>query len=115
MSKCRSCKAEIMWVTMEKSGKKNPLDAESSLDGNIAIVTIAGNERTARAVKNVEREGLLANGVPLYKSHFTTCPDSKLFKNPQAREDSRQPDRSDARTGHAGASAAADNTGAKSS
>ena len=86
MSQCRSCKAEILWVTMEKSLKKNPLDPEPVPNGNIVIMTVSGSERTARGVGAREAKLLAEAGTPLYVSHFVSCRDSKIF-----RKDDREP------------------------
>lgn len=70
MNACRSCKAPVRWVIME-SGRRNPLDAEPTDRGNVALeaggqrgIVLAGDE-LARA---------RAHGEPLYLSHFATCP-----------------------------------------
>lgn len=57
MSRCKTCGAEITWVTME-SGKKMPVDAETK----VFVVCDADYQN-----------GYVERG---YISHFTTCPDA---------------------------------------
>ena len=85
MSQCKSCKAEIMWVTMERSGKKNPLDPVPVADGNIVIMSVSGIDRTARGIRADERQELIDKGALLYVSHFVSCPNSKLHKKNDPR------------------------------
>lgn len=78
--KCRSCQADILWVVMAKTGKKNPLDFEPSDKGNVFI-----NERgkgialTATGKAEIE---LRFGKVDLRLSHFATCPNAKQHKKP---------------------------------
>lgn len=66
---CRSCGAPILFVTMQKTGKTMPLDAEPSEHGNILLSNGQGvvvkNPADARAC-----------GEKTYLSHFATCPNS---------------------------------------
>lgn len=86
---CRSCNAAMLWVTFP-SGKRNPLDAQPALDGNIILVerNDAGG-RPWRLAMVVNNEALLtearALGVPLYQSHFATCPDAAEHRAERAR------------------------------
>lgn len=68
---CKSCGAAIRWVVMEASGKRMPLDAEETAEGNIAISPLDGR---AEVVTGARRRDLLTCGEPLYRSHFATCP-----------------------------------------
>ncbi len=77
---CRSCQAPMFWVTMEPSGKKNPLDPEPSEKGNIRMtdtgerwIVLKGDE----LVKARER------GDKLHLSHFATCPNSLAHRKKQ--------------------------------
>lgn len=63
MAKCRSCQAEISWYKTPR-GKNIPIDPEPHPDGNVQI-----NE--------VDRVAIVVHPgtyVPLYRSHFSTCP-----------------------------------------
>lgn len=86
--RCRaaSCRQEIMWVRMAKTGKANPLDPEPSPLGNVEIL----DEETARAGGWVEgtaiahgpedAASLRAQGKELRTSHFATCPARQAFR-----------------------------------
>lgn len=67
-SNCRSCGAAIIWATMP-SGKKNPLDAEPSLIGNVRL----GDGGTAAPLRDAEILKAREDGEALYISHFATC------------------------------------------
>jgi sigma54-dependent transcription regulator len=62
-SKCRSCGADILWVTMQPGGRRTPLDSVPRLDGNVER---AGG--TGRVV------GPADDGKRRYVVHFATCP-----------------------------------------
>lgn len=86
---CRSCKAPMLWVTLP-SGKRNPLDAEPSPDGNILLLELQDRGgRPWRLATVVQNDDLLAEarelGVPLYRSHFATCPDAEEHRREQMR------------------------------
>ena len=68
MSTCTTCGAPLRWV-LTSSGKLLPLDLEPVPDGNIAIDPL---ER----FRMVPPEARAASTVPLFKSHFATCPNA---------------------------------------
>lgn len=68
---CQSCGAPIKWVVTE-AGRNMPIDAEPSEKGNLLLI-----DRYVRFVKTRERED---RDVPLYISHFATCPDARAWK-----------------------------------
>lgn len=70
---CRSCKAPILWVTMAKSGKANPLDPAPCKEGNIII-----RDGKGVTLPKIEREDY----GDLYLSHFVTCPNRAQHKKP---------------------------------
>lgn len=77
---CRSCKAPMLWVTFP-SGKRNPLDAEPSAAGNIVVYEHeAPNGEVWRCALLLSNEELVREareaGIPLYLTHFKTCPDA---------------------------------------
>lgn len=71
MAKCRSCEAEIVWATSERTGKPMPLDATPTANGN--MVMIAGKARGY-----TEEDAKLHRDR--YTSHFATCPDADKFR-----------------------------------
>lgn len=72
MAFCRSCKAVINWYKTV-AGRNMPLDPEPHPDGNV-FIDVVRNE--ASIVPKGSR-------VPLYRSHFVTCPDAGKFRNPR--------------------------------
>ncbi len=68
-STCGSCGAPIRWgVTY--SGKRMPIDPEPSELGNVRVF---GDGRCA-ALGLTDIEAYRLAGIPLYLSHFATCP-----------------------------------------
>jgi hypothetical protein len=64
---CRRCGAPIAWATVEKTGKKIPLDFTPGR-GNIVRV---GD--LAIVLRRAEAERRMRAGVRLYHAHFATC------------------------------------------
>jgi len=77
MAKCKSCDAEIAFVTME-SGKKNPVDLP-----NPAWWPMPGENVV---VKLFDRPGLVVKVptdrplIEVFRTHFATCPDAALHR-----------------------------------
>ena len=63
MAFCKSCGKPFEWWRTE-AGKSMPIDPEPTTDGNVMI----------DVVKNVVRVVPAGSHVPLYRSHFATCP-----------------------------------------
>ncbi len=76
---CRSCGAPVVWIVYP-TGKRAPLDAQPHADGTIkrfdptmSATVLTGSElATARA-----------NGDPLHRSHFATCPNAAQHRKPR--------------------------------
>lgn len=77
---CKACGAEIVWVTMQGSGKKMPCDAE-------LIGFLEKND--AQTVFIRPDKGIVMRGVKAptdmtcfwgYRSHFETCPQADQFR-----------------------------------
>jgi hypothetical protein len=56
-----------------ESGRLNPVDAEPTDNGNILI----GEDGVGRVVGKGDHATV---SMPLYISHFATCPDAKHYK-----------------------------------
>jgi hypothetical protein len=87
---CRSCRAPMLWVSMS-SGKRNPLDREPIPEGNVLLVEHRNPNgelwRLGVVLHNADLlDELRELGVPLYVSHFSTCPDADEHRREQARE-----------------------------
>ena len=79
--KCRSCGAEIVWVTMQGSGKKMPCDAElihavEDKDSKTSFVLPGGIVKRGRAGRHPNGEADFVG----YRSHFESCPDAERFR-----------------------------------
>jgi hypothetical protein len=73
---CRSCKALMVWATIEDSGKACPFDAmHNQAEGTHVLLYLpATNSVIARAVER--------GSSPLGRvSHFTTCPDASAHSH----------------------------------
>lgn len=79
ITKCRSCGANIIFITTE-NGRKMPCDADAvdyqdNIKGKDTIVTESGKVIKGTIIKTTQGGGL----VPIidgkgYVSHFATCP-----------------------------------------
>ncbi len=69
---CRSCGAEIIWAKTV-NGKTIPLNAKSSVSGNI-FLQYESDPRDHPMAIVVPRGGGLSYQTALYTSHFTNCP-----------------------------------------
>ena len=74
LDRCRSCGAEIIWLTMA-SGRRMPINPEPSPAGNVVadLVVAVG------AVLSTT-PGAAKPAGPLYLSHFATCPQGKTWR-----------------------------------
>jgi hypothetical protein len=75
VTKCRSCDAEVLWVTLP-SGKRCPIDVEQRPDGNVKLdgCEAADGNQAAHVAGAKELVDLRASKAALYISHFATCP-----------------------------------------
>lgn len=81
VSECRSCKADIVWGVMERSGKRNPLDRAPDPDGRIIVEAWQATERgMAPVVRVLHDDELELVSGPRYTSHFATCPDAQQHR-----------------------------------
>lgn len=87
-SSCRSCGAEMRWVTFP-SGKRNPLDTRPDPHkGNIVLLEHPGGWTIAIVLTSdslVEEARDL--GTSLYTTHFKTCPNADAHRKPRHRAD----------------------------
>ena len=65
---CKACGAPIVWVTTA-AGRAMPVQRSTSDDGTIVL-----RGGLAYVVGVVEAEALRADDVPLFVSHFVSCP-----------------------------------------
>lgn len=76
---CRSCGALILWVVMASTNRRMPLDAEPHTDGTIELQ----DDVTAGVLKGDVLAEARAAGVPLYRSHFASCPNAAQHRKPK--------------------------------
>lgn len=70
MTTCRSCDAPILWAISAKSGRRMPLDADTTLDGVRFRIDDHGTAVT------------VTDG-PGHASHFSTCPNANTHRRPR--------------------------------
>ena len=69
MSKCKSCKAPIIWVSLKnKQGKYSPHPINAR--------PVKGIILEAQTSANMHVKGLPAFMADVYTSHFATCPNA---------------------------------------
>lgn len=78
LSECRSCGAEILWVTTT-NGKRMPVDREPSDRGNVDITDLS----QARYLRQGQVELAREANLPLHLSHFATCPNAARHRRAQ--------------------------------
>lgn len=81
-AKCRSCQRPVIWVKTE-TGSNMPLDASSSADGNVVLVASSPRDAVCWVVTPSRPA---PQGMPLYKSHFATCPNAASHRRKEAGE-----------------------------
>jgi hypothetical protein len=62
---CKSCGAEVVWITMKGSGRPNPLNP---VPQRRIVIESRGDEDPVGVV------------VATYESHFATCPQAKQWR-----------------------------------
>lgn len=78
-AKCRSCGAPMIWAVMATTRRRMPLDAAPHPDGTIEIQS----DGTAGWLKGDVLAEAKAAGVPLYQSHFASCPNGPAHRKPK--------------------------------
>lgn len=73
MTQCRSCGADVRWLTSEATGRIAPIDAAPDASGNVVI---DGAGRSYQVLTAGERE---ASARPRYTNHFQTCPQRQMW------------------------------------
>ncbi len=77
MAKCRSCSAKIDWAITE-GGKKIPLDAMASREGN--IIKTGNRIDGLDEVHVISRFDEIPEGTARYTTHFSSCPFAKAHR-----------------------------------
>lgn len=79
MATCRSCGAEIIWVTTE-NGKRMPLDPHPHPKGSVLVYGEQAFVISAKGRADVRE--------PLYLPHHMTCPQGRSWQRKQHKVDS---------------------------
>jgi hypothetical protein len=83
-ARCDSCGAPVIRATTVNGREGTPIDAAPDAErGNLFLLWRPGNQPLALAVSSLNakgREAVGREGVPLYLSHFATCPDAEKWR-----------------------------------
>jgi hypothetical protein len=71
--KCRSCGAPVVWCKTA-DGKRMPVDAGPTPDGNLIVFAASGEVRSVAAADRPTFAG------QLHKSHFASCPQAGKWR-----------------------------------
>lgn len=80
-ARCGSCRAEVIWTVTAATGKRMPVDAEPTPDGNVVLA--APTTRSGAPVSYAAQVGALLiedDGVR-FTSHFATCPNANEHRS----------------------------------
>lgn len=75
MAECKTCGAEIFWVTMDQTGKKMPIDMHP---GKMVLI-VSPDKTRARFIES-------------WTSHFVTCPQADIHRKVSDFADALVPD-----------------------
>lgn len=90
MAECRSCGASIIWATTV-AGRRMPVDAEPldrepPNDGGCFVLLRTNGEAPLAlplvGLTALSLESATRNKVPLFVSHFSTCPNANEWRKP---------------------------------
>jgi len=71
----QQCQAIIIWTVTERTGKRMPVDAQPSPDGNLVLTPSPHGAPISKVADLLDPDG------PRYLSHFATCPAAKGFRH----------------------------------
>lgn len=77
--RCRSCGADIRWVTTG-SGKRMPIDAHPSRAGNVQLVDTEDGV-VGEVMRGNRAVDARARGLELFVAHFATCPNADTHRH----------------------------------
>lgn len=78
MSRCKSCRAEIIWTKDVNTGRNVPVDADPVPNGNILV---DGYESYVIARSELDQH----ESEPRHLNHFATCPNADRWRNKGTR------------------------------
>ncbi|MGD9797576.1 MAG: hypothetical protein AB7H43_15440 [Acidimicrobiia bacterium] len=75
MSRCRSCKAPIVWA-VSTTDRRIPIDTLASERGNVVYVDPAASPPVVQVLGQAELAARPTR-AGLYTAHFATCPNAR--------------------------------------
>lgn len=81
---CSSCGAEVVWVKT-RTGKKMPVDALATPDGNVVITRLEDSGELRGVVLTVEEMASNAWAGRRHTSHFATCPQADAHRKQRGK------------------------------
>lgn len=81
MNTCRTCHRQVVWG-LTATGKRMPLDAAPSMDGNVLLAFGRGDhgEDLADVLTGKRLDDARSALVALRTPHFATCPDALRWR-----------------------------------
>jgi len=80
LATCTSCGAPIRWA-VTKNGKRMPVDATPSSDGNVVLIPrLRGEAPEAHVYRDPTDAAAGAPDGDTYLSHFSTCPNARAHR-----------------------------------
>lgn len=76
VEECRTCKKRIIWTQTER-GKRMPVDADPTGDGNVALRWHADS---TTVLSSIPQPHLAFGRRDLRKSHFAQCPQADKWR-----------------------------------
>lgn len=88
MATCASCGADITWAISAATGKKMPVDAAPHEEGTVQL---RGDRAHVLGKHDLEARRNVPPDLrtPVYRSHFSTCPQASAWRHPKAKETAR--------------------------
>lgn len=79
MPECRACHAPLTWA-ITPTGKRSPIDEQPASAGSILLTDTLGEEWLAIVLSGKALELAREQHLPLYTSHFASCPHADEFR-----------------------------------
>lgn len=88
VTRCRACGARIFFATT-REGRPIPVDVDPAADGNLALHAKGNGMPRATVVTALQRAGMKVDGLPVFATHLSTCPDADAFRRKHERRSRR--------------------------
>ena len=88
-NQCRGCGAEVLWIRMQTTRRKMPVDAEPvwvlQVTGGDTFLRKDGTVVFGRKIGDAWDDDPDTELIECYESHFATCPVGGQFRNRKPR------------------------------